>query len=171
MLLIEGNRRHSRQKNVITFSIPVLLTSSIASYILCAVFLCQAGRITLMAFRKGVFLLITTFCIIYLFLDVSIFLPACLNTKTTLQTVENHLPDRASIFDQLTFFTIHWIYFTFQRLMGKCQCRALTNNLTSFLIIQKLILFQSWTYFANGGHVQVIKSYELTELSPFFAVY
>ena len=74
---------------------------SIVSSILGPVFLRQVGRLRILwiflVFRKGVLLLITTYCIIYLFLHVFIF------------------PDRASIFGQLSFFTFHRSYFTLQQ--------------------------------------------------------
>ena len=68
---------------------------------------------TLLALGNGVLLIITIFCVIYLFLH-PVWTP-----KTTFQTVENNLPDRASIFCQLTFFSFHLIYFTLQRWTGK----------------------------------------------------
>ena len=79
-----------------------------------------------LAFRKGMLLLIiTNFCIIYLFLHALIFYQPVWTPKTTFQTVENNFPDRASFFRQLTFFTLYRIYFTLQVWMGKCQFRAL----------------------------------------------
>ena len=75
---------------------------------------------TFLAFWKGVLLLITTFCIINVFLCALIFYQPVWTPKATFQTVENNFPDRASIFRQLTFFTFHWTYFILQRWMGKC---------------------------------------------------
>ena len=65
----------------------------------------------------------TTFCVIYLFL------PACLNIKTTFQTVENNLPDRASIFCQSFCQSLTFLRLTESTLLSsgervKCQCRV-----------------------------------------------
>ena len=89
------------------------------------VFLHQARRVTdfvdtLLAFRKGVLLLITTFCIIYVFLHALIFYQPVWTPKATFQTIENNFLYRASIFRQLIFFTFHQTYSTLQRWMGKC---------------------------------------------------
>ena len=82
-----------------------------------------------LAFRKGILFLITTFCIIYVFLHALIFYEPVWTPKPTFQTAENNFPDQASILRQLTFFNFHLIYFTLQRWMGKCPCRALPLSL------------------------------------------
>ena len=81
-----------------------------------------------LAFRKGMLLLIiTNFCIIYLFLHALIFYQPVWTPKTTFQTVENNFPDRASFFRQLTFFTLYRIYFTLQYL----YCSVLEDKQTN----------------------------------------
>ena len=75
---------------------------------------------TFLVFRKGVLLLITTYCINYVFLHALIFYQPVWTPKATFQTVENNFLDRASIFRQLTFITFHRTNFTLQQWTGKC---------------------------------------------------
>ena len=118
----------------ITFSFPVLLNSPIAWSILFPGYPMPGTTNTFfvdtfLVFWKGVLLLITTFCIVYVFLHALIFSqPVWTSNWTTFQTVENNFPDWASIYCQLTFFTFHWAYFTLQRWTDKCQCRALKRK-------------------------------------------
>ena len=69
------------------------------------------GFLWILAFRN--------ICII-IYLLLLIFYLAVWTPKTTFQTVENHLPYRASISGWFCFFTFHSTYFTLQRWTGKC---------------------------------------------------
>ena len=77
-------------------------------------------------------LLYHLFCAQLFFFYIYVFVHALIfhQPKTTFQTVENKFPDQASIFRQLTFFTLHRIYLTLQQWTGKCQCRALQCTCT-----------------------------------------
>ena len=86
---------------------------------------------TFLAFPKGILLLITTFCIIYVFLHELIFLTSLFEHQKLLSRLENNFPDQTSIFRQLTFSSESILLSSDERVSISVEpCNSVTGTCT-----------------------------------------
>ena len=85
-----------------------------------------------LAFQKGMLLLITNFCIIYLFLHALIFYQPVWTPETTFQTVENTV---TFLIGQVFFANWHFSLYTESILLSRCEWVSVSVEPCTYIVL------------------------------------